>query len=385
MAQKSDTLLNFKVFLIDSTDIKLNPILIGETNADTSGVIEINIPDSINTKKTYHLWILCSDTTITYHYPELIKISKAPEGTITGSNQPCLNNPSEYSINLDNENYSYYWTCNKGTVVNNGTNNADIIIDSLGIVNIEVIVRDEQTGCEQKIIKQVEVINTTEITFTENPQICWDAEPYLLTEGRPEGGKYVSEYVKDNYFDAKLSGSGIFNVKYIYTDTNGCVSENSYPVQIFEKPIRPTITRQKNDLISSYETGNQWYFNDTIIQGAIGKVLPLTKTGYYSVQITDSNQCSSERSEIYSFEAGVEDIHSEISIRPNPANDYIEIWGYQSDIRIYDVLGIEVYCSIATPPAPSLEGGKTRFDVSHLSPGVYFVRVGNIVRKFVKI
>jgi chitinase len=54
-------------------------------------------------------------------------------------------------------------------------------------------------------------------------------------------------------------------------------------------------------------------------------------------------------------------------------------------VSIYDVLGVEVYCSIATPPAPSQEGGKTRFDVSHLLPGVYFVRVGNEVRKFIKL
>jgi hypothetical protein len=78
---------------------------------------------------------------------------------------------------------------------------------------------------------------------------------------------------------------------------------------------------------------------------------------------------------------------------PNPASDYIEIAGSSVilseaknlGVSIYDVLGVEVYCSIATPPAPSQEGGKTSFDVSHLSPGVYFVRVGNIVRKFVKI
>jgi hypothetical protein len=91
---------------------------------------------------------------------------------------------------------------------------------------------------------------------------------------------------------------------------------------------------------------------------------------------------------------------SDISITPNPASDYIEISGSSVilseakdlGVSIYDVLGVEVYCSIATPPvhialrySPSQEGGKTRFDVSHLSPGVYFVRVGNFVRKFVKM
>jgi hypothetical protein len=82
-----------------------------------------------------------------------------------------------------------------------------------------------------------------------------------------------------------------------------------------------------------------------------------------------------------------------INILPNPASDYIEISGSSVilseaknlGVFIYDVLGVEVYCSIATPPAPSQEGGKTRLDVSHLSPGVYFLRVGDVVRKFVKM
>jgi WD40 repeat protein len=81
------------------------------------------------------------------------------------------------------------------------------------------------------------------------------------------------------------------------------------------------------------------------------------------------------------------------TISPNPASDYIEIdindvilsEAKNLGMSIYDVLGVEVYCSIATPPAPSQEGGKTRFDVSHLSPGVYFVRVGDVVSKFIKI
>jgi hypothetical protein len=78
-------------------------------------------------------------------------------------------------------------------------------------------------------------------------------------------------------------------------------------------------------------------------------------------------------------------------ISPNPASDYIEIsvgsviLNEVKDlgVSIYDMLGVEVYCSIATPPAPS-QGGNLRIDVSHLSPGVYFVRIGDVVRKFVK-
>ena len=85
-------------------------------------------------------------------------------------------------------------------------------------------------------------------------------------------------------------------------------------------------------------------------------------------------------------------------IFPNPADDFIEInvprWRGQGvdlpplergsggmSIRIYDVLGVEQF---TLTPTLSLKGEGVRIDVSLLAPGVYFVRVGDMVRKFVK-
>ena len=82
----------------------------------------------------------------------------------------------------------------------------------------------------------------------------------------------------------------------------------------------------------------------------------------------------------------------DLNISPNPASDFIEISvGAQravpDDVAIFDLLGMEITTpSDLTPgPSPRGEGSSLRVDVSHLSPGVYFVRVGDVVRKFVKI
>jgi hypothetical protein len=81
-----------------------------------------------------------------------------------------------------------------------------------------------------------------------------------------------------------------------------------------------------------------------------------------------------------------------IIISPNPASDYIEISSPPLErglegvatVRIFDLLGMEITTPNLTPTLSEGEG-VVRLDVSHLSPGVYFVRVGNMVRKFVKI
>ena len=83
-------------------------------------------------------------------------------------------------------------------------------------------------------------------------------------------------------------------------------------------------------------------------------------------------------------------IDKNISISPNPATDYIEIKqpseGFKpsegSAIKIYNVLGIEHPVSFAATP---LSEGNLRLDVSSLPAGVYFVRVGSRMLKFVKM
>ena len=77
-------------------------------------------------------------------------------------------------------------------------------------------------------------------------------------------------------------------------------------------------------------------------------------------------------------------------LAPNPARDYIELSIPPSNkrgseavlVKIYDVLGVKQHVSFAATP---LSEGNLRLDVSSLPAGVYFVRVGGQVLKFVKL
>jgi hypothetical protein len=86
-----------------------------------------------------------------------------------------------------------------------------------------------------------------------------------------------------------------------------------------------------------------------------------------------------------------------ISISPNPAEEYIEIYGLnkglqplvpEQEIKIYNLLG-ECVMSVSGaggthPFVPSREGN-IRIDVSGLPAGVYIVRLGDWVGRFLKI
>ncbi|MGA2298065.1 MAG: T9SS type A sorting domain-containing protein, partial [FCB group bacterium] len=67
-------------------------------------------------------------------------------------------------------------------------------------------------------------------------------------------------------------------------------------------------------------------------------------------------------------------------IFPNPASDFLNINSENiigKDISIYDILGNKLMSATAT-------GAETRINIESYPSGVYFVRIGEITRMFVK-
>jgi photosystem II stability/assembly factor-like uncharacterized protein len=89
--------------------------------------------------------------------------------------------------------------------------------------------------------------------------------------------------------------------------------------------------------------------------------------------------------EIWMYEetTDVDEINKSVNnmlIYPNPAGDYIQIQptiGFE--IQIFDMLGINV-----SPAGGGIKGGG-KIDISNLAPGIYFIKIGNKVEKFVKM
>ena len=193
------------------------------------------------------------------------------------------------------------------------------------------------------------------------------------------------------YFD--LFFAGTVNGMYKSADASNWVKCNSGiindTVNCMEVYNGSILAGTSRGLYFSYDKGETW---------GIG-YMTKSKPGILSLLIvgdtlifTDGFNIQKRR--IADIEVSVEEnfvLYNKMNIFPNPSCDFIEISveangrsSLQSDVRIYNVFGqiqSTPVCSADTPAS----GGHVSIDVSCLAPGLYFVRIGEKVSKFVKL
>ncbi|MBV9988820.1 MAG: S8 family peptidase [Chitinophagaceae bacterium] len=91
------------------------------------------------------------------------------------------------------------------------------------------------------------------------------------------------------------SGQGVTESQFYYffydmrINTQSCISDR---VAVVANTINaPTISLVNDTLVSSAASGNQWYLNDTAINGATAQKYKPTKNGSYKVVVTDALGC----------------------------------------------------------------------------------------------
>jgi len=139
------------------------------------------------------------------------------------------------------------------------------------------------------------------------------------------------------------------------------------------------------------------FANDSLLTGTSFK---LTGTKYYKTYFCRIRAIGKTQKSVWTQQrwvtkkdpSGVVELmqDDDFNITPNPATDYIDIAvagnrTLKDAVKVYDVLGNIVLSSPACSAGTPSEGGHIRINVSGLAAGVYFVRVGGKMYKFVKI
>lgn len=161
-------------------------------------------------------------------------------------------------------------------------------------------------------------------------------------------------------------------------DGSGC-SATSAPSDVTVNALpKPVITANGNTLISNYSSGNQWYFNGSIIQGATNATYDATESGNYTVKVVDANTCSGTSADyLHTYtKVGISNINSlQVNVYPNPNNGQFVIQCSESfKVEISSLLGEVVYTA----------EGSDKIDIQNLAKGIYMIRVSTAKGQYIQ-
>jgi hypothetical protein len=154
------------------------------------------------------------------------------------------------------------------------------------------------------------------------------------------------------------------------------------------KPIITTLlTSSGVVLTSSSDIGNHWYKSGSEINNATLKNFTPKENGVYTVAVL-ADDCPSEHSDdqVVTITGLNDEIYNLIKVYPNPATSelFVEMPSSAADVqvKIVDLLGRTIETRLSNSSSAE------RFELAHLKPSMYIVRItyeGRVLSKmFVK-
>ncbi len=163
----------------------------------------------------------------------------------------------------------------------------------IGIDNMKGLTILEKTI--PKIQGEINVCSGKEYIYSvgENPGFDFN---WIISGGN------IVDYKSNNKVVVKWDANSKGSLKVIQKSIAWCTDSSEINTIINISPEKPIITKLSSDtLISSNLYGNQWYFNDLILQDDTNRILVAKIDGIYRVKTINEFGCESEFSDSYSF------------------------------------------------------------------------------------
>ena len=141
-----------------------------------------------------------------------------------------------YDTTINGNPISWNWYFEGGIPETSLDENPVVTYLDEGSFDVQLIVSDGTELDTVYVEDYIVVSSPPDVYWEDVPDLCNQGDdPYLLTEGRPEGGVYSGEFVSDGkYFHSTQAGVGEHVVTYTYTNENGCVDSADYTITVDE-------------------------------------------------------------------------------------------------------------------------------------------------------
>lgn len=311
--------------------------------------------------------------------------------TIAGQGNLCVNS-GYYNYSTEPGKSSYQWTISPGGTITygQGSNMAQVVWGQAGNQWISVSYMNSY-GC----ISATKTLPVTVVplpdpagAITGPPVVCAGSEDieysvlpvantYTYIWTLPSGASITSGD-GTNSIGVAFSGNAASGNTTVYGNNvcgNGATSPPFY-VTVNPIPATPLISEQGDTLTSSAPTGNQWFYNGTLLVNDTSRTYLVNPgfPGSYWTKVTLNNCASDTSNHIYYTTTGLNKIDKPgITIFPDPAstNLLIEIAGGKGPIKyveIYELTGARVF---------ETQSDKNRIvvNVETYLDGIYIIKV----------
>jgi hypothetical protein len=221
-------------------------------------------------------------------------------------------------------------------------------------------------GQPDAITGDTTVCGGTSQTYSISPVLR--AISYIWTLPSGATGTSTTNSITVNYDTSAVSG----NITVKGNNSCGDGATSTIAIIVIDKPTTPVITLNDNVIHSDAVTGNQWYNQNGLINGATNQDYSPTSNGDYYVIVTLAG-CSSDHSNTINYSVtGMEQVvlNKTIEIYPNPVTNelIIEMDGNSNNE------GFEILNSIGQVVFKGKLLEKTVVQTSRFLPGIYLIK-----------
>jgi PKD repeat protein len=290
--------------------------------------------------------------------------------SVAGSQVVCQGASVQFTNLSGNAATNYSWTFPGGQPAVSQAINPSILYNQPGVYEVS-LTSSNQFGQDTEVKTGfIQVVAAPSLGVSINPPATCQGNPVAISASGAQNYAWSPAVAISNSSGPGITANPPQTTVYTLTGTNaqGCSSAIDFTVQVYPNPPQPQISLQSQDvLVASNGTGYQWYLNGNPINGAVFQEFSPQQSGNYTVEVFDSNGCSSN-SEAFNYDSNIlsQDLilNTAPFIYPNPAEGLIQI---------AHVSGSFTYSIFASDGKLVMSGqsDKNAIDLNGVAPGIY--------------
>jgi hypothetical protein len=238
-----------------------------------------------------------------------------------------IDNISELKLSDGNGNFGGSVVIDTATSFPSGQLNTVLPLNSTASGNYALKLEANSPTLTSNVIQNIGIYNPVAIDNSQNPTtVCQNAGSVTLTS-TPAPGIYSGSGINGNLFDPLNAVLGINNIIYAFSNS-GCISKDTFSIEVLPAPSIPQIIVDQNILSSSVQ-GNayQWYLDGSALTNTNNDTTIATTTGVYQVEVTNQYACSAISDTLFVNIIGMKELADNITltVMPNPSSSYIKL------------------------------------------------------------